>query len=99
MENGVAIDPSGMLADGTTFSTPQQLAGIIAQNPALPRCVAQHLFTYGLGRAPRSGSDFDSAVLDAAGKSFADAGQLFPKLVDAIVASDAFRKREDEAAP
>jgi hypothetical protein len=99
MENGAAIDPSGTLVDGTAFSTPQQLASIIARNPALPRCVAQHLFTYGLGRAPRSGSGFDSVVLDAAGKSFADAGQLFPKLVDAIVASDAFRTREDEALP
>jgi hypothetical protein len=97
-ENGAAIDPSGVLADGTAFSTPQQLAQIIAQNPNLNRCVAQHLFTYGLGRAPRSGSDFDAALLDAVGQSFAASGQLFPKLVEAIVTSDAFRKREDEAA-
>jgi hypothetical protein len=98
-DNGAAIDPSGMLADGTAFATPQQLAQIIAQDPALPRCVAQHLFTYGLGRAPRSDSNFDEAMLDAVTKSFSDAGQLFPKLVEAIATSDGFRKREDEAAP
>jgi hypothetical protein len=99
MDAGLPIDPSGTLADGTSFTTPQQLAGIIAKDPALPRCVAQHLFIYGLGRAPRSDSNFDSAVLDAATKSFDDAGQNFPKLIQALVMSDAFRKREDEQAP
>jgi hypothetical protein len=74
------------------------LAQIIAKDPALPRCVAQHLFTYGLGRAPRADSNFDTATVDAATKSFSDAGQLFPKLIEALVMSDAFRTREDEAA-
>ena len=98
-DNGAAIDPSGTLNDGTSFKTPQELAGIIAQDPALPRCVAQHLFTYGLGRAPRGDSGFDTTTVEATTKSFNDAGQLFPKLVEALVMSDAFRKREDEAAP
>jgi hypothetical protein len=96
-ENGVTIDPSGVLADGRSFATPQQLAALIAQDPALPRCLAQHLFTYGMGRAPRSDSGFDKAVLDAVSQSFSSAGQLFPKLVEAIVSSEAFRTREDEA--
>ncbi len=99
MDSGVPIDPSGTLADGSNFKTPQELAQIIAKDPALPRCVAQHLFTYGLGRAPRGGSSFDDATVDAATKSFADAGQLFPKLIEALVMSDAFRQREDEASP
>jgi hypothetical protein len=99
MDNGVVVDPSGTLADGTAFAGPQELAQLIAQNPALPRCVAQHLFSYGVGRAPRADSNFDSAVLDGVTKSFSDSGQLFPKLVEAIATSDAFRKREDEAAP
>jgi hypothetical protein len=98
-DNGAPIDPSGLLSDGSSFKTPQELAGIIARDPALPRCVAQHLFTYGLGRGPRPSSDFDTATVDATNKSFTDAGQLFPKLVEALVLSDAFRKREDEAAP
>ena len=99
MDSGVPIDPSGTLADGTSFKTPQELAQIIAKDPALPRCVAQHLFTYGLGRAPRAGSGFDAAAVDSTTKSFTDAGQLFPKLIEALVMSDAFRQREDEAAP
>jgi hypothetical protein len=97
-DSGVPIDPSGTLSDGTSFATPQQLAGIIAKDPALPRCVARHLFTYGLGRSLRSDSDLDSAMLDQATQSFVGGGQLLPKLIEAIVMSDVFRKREDEAA-
>ena len=61
--------------------------------------MAQHLFTYGVGRAPRDDSNFDIAMVDAATKSFTEQGQLFPKLVEALITSDAFRTREDEAAP
>jgi hypothetical protein len=99
MDSGAPIDPSGTLADGTSFSTPQQLAGIIAQDPALPRCVAQHLFTYAVGRAPRPESGFDTQTVDQTTKAFNDANQMFPKLVQALVMSDAFRQREDEQAP
>ncbi len=98
MDAGAPIDPSGTLSDGTSFQTPQELAGIIAKDPALPRCVAKHLFTYGLGRSLRADSDFDTAMLDAATQSFTNSGQLLPKLVEAVVMSDVFRQREDEAA-
>lgn len=97
-ENGALIDPSGQLSGGTSFSGPQELAQLIAQDPALPRCVAQHLFTYALGRAPRD-SGFDAAALDAITQSFVDGGQLFPQLVTAIASSEVFRTREDEEAP
>jgi hypothetical protein len=97
-DGGAPIDPSGTLSDGTSFQTPQDLAGIIAKDPALPRCVARHLFTYGLGRSLRADSGFDTAVLDSATQSFTNSGQLLPKLVEAVVMSDVFRKREDEAA-
>lgn len=99
LDQGVAIDPAGTLVDGQSFEDAQQLAGILAKDPALPRCVARHVFTYGLGRGPRLGSAFDEAAIDAATKTFTDGGQLFPQLVEAVVMSDAFRQREDEAAP
>lgn len=98
MESGVPVDPSGTLADGRSFQTPQQLAALIAADPALPRCLAKHVFTYGLGRALRTDSGFDAAVLETATQSFSSAGQLLPKLIEAVVMSDVFRKREDEAA-
>jgi hypothetical protein len=98
-DNGTTIDPAGQLKGGGAFAGADELAQLIAQDPALPRCVSQHLLTYGLGRALRPSSDFDSATLESVSKAFSDAGQLFPKLVDAIVSSDAFRNREDEQAP
>jgi hypothetical protein len=98
-DNGAPIDPSGQLAEGPAFAGPEELAQLVAQDPALPRCVAQHLLTYGLGRAPRVDSNFDTAALDSVAKAFVDSGQLFPKLALAIATSDAFRSREDEQAP
>jgi hypothetical protein len=98
MESGVPVDPSGVLPDGRSFQTPQELAQLLAQDPGLPRCLASHMFTYGLGRAPRSDVGFDQQAIDAITKSFADAGQLMPQLIGALVTSDAFRTREDEAA-
>jgi hypothetical protein len=98
-DNGAPIDPAGQLKGGGAFAGADELAQLIAQDPALPRCVSQHLLTYGLGRAARPTSDFDAATLDSVARSFTDSGQLFPKLVDAIVSSDAFRHREDEQAP
>jgi hypothetical protein len=98
-DNGAPIDPSGQLASGSAFTGPDELSRLVAADPALPRCVAQHLLTYGLGRAPRPESGFDTATLDAVAKIFVDSGQLFPELVEAIATSEAFRTREDEATP
>jgi hypothetical protein len=99
-DRGGVIDPSGVFKGDTgelPFSGPAELAQIIAVAPSVSRCVAKHVFAYGLGRGPRPDSDFDSFVLDEVGKSFQASGQLFPKLVQAMVTSDVFRKREDEA--
>jgi hypothetical protein len=99
-DRGQLIDPSGIFKGNTgdiPFANPAELAQIIAAAPSVSRCVAEHVFAYGLGRGPRGDSDFDAYVLDEVSKSFAESGQLFPKLVEAMVTSDAFRKREDEA--
>jgi len=96
-DNGALIDPSGTLADGTAFKTPKELAALIAKDPALARCLSRQVFTYGLGRGPRAEA-YDEATLDKVTQTFNDGGQLFPKLVEAVVTSEAFRKREDEAA-
>lgn len=99
-DRGAVIDPSGVFKGDTgelPFAGPAELGQIIATAPSVARCVAQHVFAYGIGRGPRSGSDFDSFILDQVGKTFQASGQLFPQLVEAMVTSDVFRKREDEA--
>ncbi len=99
MDSGVPIDASGKLSTGEQFQNPLELEQIIAKDPALPLCVTRQVFTYGMGRAPRSDSGFDTSTLAAASADFVKAGQAFPSLVKAIVLSDAFRKREDEVTP
>ena len=98
-DQGVPIDPSGQINGGAAFANAQELERALAQDPALPRCVTQFLFTYGMGRAPRVDNGFDTAVLDSASSGFVSAGQAFPALIQAIVESDAFRTREDEVFP
>jgi hypothetical protein len=96
-DNGVTIDPSGQLLDGTVISDAVSLQLALAENPQIAGCVAQHLFTYALGRAPRSSSVFDERTIEQLSKAFNDSGQLFPQLMQAVTRSDVFLKREDEA--
>lgn len=100
-DRGAPIDPSGVFrtAQGDVpFANPAELSQLVAAAPSVSGCVAKHVFAYGLGRGPRPSSDFDIFILDEAGKAFAASGQHFPKLVEALVTSDVFRKREDEAS-
>lgn len=97
LDSGVTIDPSGQLFDGTTFTDAVALELLLAKNPAIPSCVAEHMFTYALGRAPRTGSGFDLDTIQRLSQSFNDSGQFFPKLMQSMISSDVFSKREDEA--
>lgn len=96
-DNGVPIDPSGQLLDGTVITDAVSLQSSLAENPQIAACVAEHLFTYALGRARRVGSGFDDMTIEQLSKTFKDSGQLFPQLMQAVTRSDVFSKREDEA--
>ena len=98
VDSGVTIDPSGQLFDGTTFTDAVSLQLLLAKNPAIPSCVAEHVFTYALGRAPRAGSGFDTDTIQRLSQSFNLAGQFLPKLMQSMISSDVFSKREDEAS-
>jgi hypothetical protein len=96
-DNGVPIDPSGQLPDGTVITDAVSLQLALAEKPEIAACVAEHLFTYALGRAPRSDSSFDDNTIQQLSQAFNDSGQLFPQLMQALTRSDVFSKREDEA--
>lgn len=93
-DQGFDIDPSGMLPDGTGFSGPIELAGLLAQDDRLPRCMAQQLFTYALGRGPER---YDRDDLTAITQAFVSGGYHFRELAESIVLSDAFRMRRAES--
>ncbi len=93
-DSGFAIDTTGTLP-GTTraFDGAAPLAALLAQDPRLPRCVAQQWFTYALGRGPE---DYDTRTLDGLARDWSAAGLRLPDLVTGIVLSEAFTHRRGE---
>jgi len=47
-----SIDASGTLPDGSSFNSAAQLIQLLKADPAFPRCVAQRIATFTLGREP-----------------------------------------------
>jgi hypothetical protein len=97
LDNGLPVDASGLLPDGTTFNGPLELAQILADDARLSSCVAEKLFVYGLGRGvAKSDLPYLDAVVEAAG---GNAGSMRDVLLG-IVTSDPFRmRRGEEVAP
>jgi hypothetical protein len=92
-DNGVPIDASGRLADGSTFVGARALAELIAADARFGRCVTQKLYTYALGRGPEEN---DRPYLQDLSERFMSDGYLFESLVVDIVTSDPFRMRRAE---
>ncbi len=92
--DGNAIDATGDLPDRGSFDGAQELADILAADPAVPSCIAKHLFTYALGRARGFG---DRGAIEAITADFVAGDHRFEELVVAIVLSDPFRNRRGEA--
>ena len=84
------IDSAGVLPDGRSFSGPQELKQLLRADPNVPRCFAEKLLTYALGRGlePYDGPAVRQIVEEARAQ-----GLRFSAFVHAIVASDAFTMR------
>jgi hypothetical protein len=63
--NNLPIDASGVLPDGGTFSGPQQMLALLAEDPGVRACLAEKLMTYALARP--MDSDSDQCVAQALG--------------------------------
>jgi hypothetical protein len=97
MDDGFPIDDSGALPDGQAFAGAKELSVLLAADERLPRCVAQQLLTYALGRGVES---YDGDDLDAITEAFLAGGQRLPELIELIALSDPFRmRRGEEVAP
>ncbi|MEZ4374782.1 MAG: DUF1592 domain-containing protein [Polyangiaceae bacterium] len=93
MENGKPIDPTGQLPDGTQLTGASDLVAAVAADPRYVGCVAEKLFTYGLGRGPKKSDRTRLAnIVEAAGGEQAS----LESLILGIVTSDAFRMRRGE---
>lgn len=89
-DNGFPIDTASTL-HGEAFDGAVQLAGLIAADPRLPRCMVDKLAIYALGRGL---AGEDEPLLQRLYADFAARGYRFPALVELIATSEAFRQRE-----
>jgi hypothetical protein len=90
------IDASGSLPDGSHFSGPDELQALLRGKSAeFARCLTEKLFTYALGRGVEPA---DYLTIDEIVEQLRQNDFRFSTLVQAIVASDAFRMRTSERA-
>lgn len=86
-ENGALIDVSGSF-EGKKYDGLMSFAAILRGSPAVPSCVVQRTFEYGVGRAAADG---DGPWLDYATARFGQGGYRFPQLMRGLATSAAFR--------
>jgi hypothetical protein len=91
--NGQAIDASGMLPDGTTFTGLPQLTGILSRGSRLDQVTAQavsQMMTYATSRPITS---TDQPYLTQIGQQWAQQNYSFKALLQDVVLSEPFRSR------
>lgn len=95
IDNGQPVDSAGVLPDGTAFSGAYELAEILAANPKYAHCVAEKMFTYGVGRGVEYYDEPQLELLLASlGETFG-----FRDLIAELVLSPAFRMRRGGELP
>jgi hypothetical protein len=95
--SATAIDASGMLPSGETFSSLGQLAAILSTGPRaqqLTDCASKKMMTYALSRSLVASDD---PYLNQIRASWAGQGWGLKPLLKDIVVSDTFRFRRGEA--
>jgi hypothetical protein len=91
--DGEAVDASGQMPTGETFSGIKELSAILARDNRLLDCASHKLTTYGLSRALEAG---DQPFLDQIRWRWRKQGTSVRALLKAVVLSDTFRFRRGE---
>ena len=90
-EDGHTIDASAQMVDGTALRGPRDLReALLARSGVFVATLTERLMTYALGRELQS---HDMPVVRSVVRAAAEDDHTFRALVQAIVASDSFRKR------
>jgi hypothetical protein len=87
-ENGLAIDPSGSLEDGTFINGSAELGTALRNNAAVTECLLRNFYRNVNGR---DDDVHDQAQIDAMATSLSSRGYVFRDLIADFVVSDAFR--------
>ncbi len=92
IDASVTLPPNEAHPEDVTVTGLAGIAAEVAADPRFPRCLARKLLTYGLGRKL---TDDDEPYLERADDEWLRAGQTpsLRRLIQALVASDAFRSR------
>ena len=94
-DKGQAVDSSGVLPDGSSFSGPAELRQILtSRKDEFARCLAEKMLTYALGRGLE---DYDEPVLNDILEAIAEKDYRFSELVYQIARSLPFTKQRGEA--
>ena len=88
-----AIDPSGELPDGTTFSGYSDMAVMLAGDERFVPCLTKQLATYATGRGM---ANKDRPYLDAITEAAVEQGGDLKSLIREIAVSEPFRMRRGE---
>jgi hypothetical protein len=96
--DGSAVDPTTQLIDGTPVSGLATLSQELTKSPLYKQCIADNLYTYGLGRVL---STADRTALDGIQTAWTanDAVPTIRRLIHSVVLADSFRSRSGQAAP
>ena len=89
-DDGFAVDASGQLIDGETFTNAREMAALIQDDARFDHCVVEKLFTYALGRPV---ADSEHPFLEGIAERFEQSGSELPELIKLIVTSEPFRTR------
>jgi Protein of unknown function (DUF1592)/Protein of unknown function (DUF1588)/Protein of unknown function (DUF1595)/Protein of unknown function (DUF1585)/Protein of unknown function (DUF1587) len=96
--DGSAIVPDTTLLDGTQLKGMNELADSLTKDPRFKQCVADNMFSYGLGRVL---AEADRGSLDGIQKQWNNDKDVpsIRRLIQAIVLDQSFRSRSGQAAP
>ncbi len=95
--DGSTIVPDTKLIDGTELNGLDQLAASVTKNPLFKQCIADNMFSYGLGRLM---TDADRSSLDGIQSQWNNDKDVpsIRRLIQAIVLDPSFRSRSGQAA-
>ncbi len=88
------FDSSGQLIDGSAFDGIGELSAALATDPKFPKCFAEKLFVYALGRGPEP---YDRCSMEGLVEAFEAADHSVPELVSTLATSRFFTARRGEA--
>ena len=98
MDGMLPVDSTGMLSTGQKISGLMDLAQIVGNDPAFPKCMASKLYTYALGRGAvlDNPMHLDVTALPALSDKFAKGGLKFQDLVKGVITSPTFLNRRGD---